>query len=412
MKVYTRVVIDMKTMKTVESDSYAYDGPVALCWGSGDSPGVSGRGGDTSDGHGIGSDSGGGGNDSGNDSGGWGTTDRRNNDGYGDQGSFGTIGTGTGGLTDGDRGDLGLSPTTFAGKVTSAIKKGLKALADLAIAANPVGALAQSLSFLTTNQSVVSNVQDLMDKYNLSVADALSTALDSVPDLSDEAKKSIRAEIDNSKDAQGDLTQGTLGQAFIDSGYYAADTTDAATGTDSPGTTYAAKNAKDVAVQQWQRYLDTFAPLENKMVAEASAPVEEQPGFARMMATIDRGYADNAANVRRTLAGRYPSGAGMEPQAQYTNEMNRTRAKTGAVADMDTARFDKMVSAANIGRGLPGEALAGFDSAEQIKQYNQSRDDAQSQSTWDAIGAGVGNLAQMYTMSKLTGGDGGTFSLW
>lgn len=35
MKIYTRVVIDMKTGNVVEEDSYEYSGPVALCGGSG-----------------------------------------------------------------------------------------------------------------------------------------------------------------------------------------------------------------------------------------------------------------------------------------------------------------------------------------------------------------------------------------
>jgi len=45
---------------------------------------------------------------------------------------------------------------------------------------------------------------------------------------------------------------------------------------------------------------------------EASRTFTGSPGLTRMMAGIDRGFSDIAANTRRTLGGRFPQGAGLE----------------------------------------------------------------------------------------------------
>jgi len=161
-----------------------------------------------------------------------------------------------------------------------------------------------------------------------------------------------------------------------------------------------------LANEQWQRYLDTFAPLEDQIVKEAGAPVEieKEPGFARMMAAINRGYSDVAANTRRTMAGRYPSGSGLETLPQQDIEMERTRTKAGAISDFATdaekRRFSQMLQAANIGRSLPATSVAaggsaGFQSANLAKMYGNA-----SAQTWGALGNTAGNLMQMYLMSK------------
>jgi hypothetical protein len=157
---------------------------------------------------------------------------------------------------------------------------------------------------------------------------------------------------------------------------------------------------KDLANQQWQRYMTTFAPLEEKMVKEAQVPVEQQPGFARMMGTIDRGYSDVASNTRRTLAGRYPSGSGLEVLNQDNIEMNRTRTKAGAFGAANEARFSRMLQAAGLGRGIPTNVMntAGNVGAQQGNIAGMQANAAQN--AWGSMGNTAGNLMQMYLMSK------------
>jgi len=157
---------------------------------------------------------------------------------------------------------------------------------------------------------------------------------------------------------------------------------------------------KDLANRQWQRYMTTFAPLEDMLVADASKPVEEQPGFSRMMGTIDRGYSDLGANVRRTMGGRYPSGSGLETLNMQDIELERTRTKTGAVGAAREARFDRMLKAAGLGRGIPTTVMntAGNVGAQQNYMANMQGNAAQN--AWGSVGNSAGNLMQMYLMSK------------
>ena len=157
---------------------------------------------------------------------------------------------------------------------------------------------------------------------------------------------------------------------------------------------------RDLASMQWERYATTFAPLEDQIVMESQLPVEQQPGFARMMGTIDRGYADTAANTRRTMGGRYPSGAGIETETAKNIELGRTQTKAGAVADFSANRFNQMLQAANLGRNLPAtsvgagaNAMAGYGNLANM-YANAAR------GTWDAAGGATGNLMQMYMLAN------------
>jgi hypothetical protein len=94
MKIYTRIVMDMNQddMPVIESESYEYDGPLALCWGMG--PGNS----DDGDDGGDGNDGGNGSGDSGSGAGsGNGLGGNHGYGGYGDPDSPGSPGSGTSG---------------------------------------------------------------------------------------------------------------------------------------------------------------------------------------------------------------------------------------------------------------------------------------------------------------------------
>jgi|GEM_PF-5394604 len=150
----------------------------------------------------------------------------------------------------------------------------------------------------------------------------------------------------------------------------------------------------------WDRWRDRYDPIEEKLTAEVSAPVEEQPGFGRMMGQIDRTYGDLSGNLRRTLAGRYPSGSGLETEPSRTLALQRGLSKAGAVSDAETARFGKMLSLANLGRGLLGQSFSGSASAGQTfgnmaNMYNQA-----AGQSWNAVGNALGTAAQLYDTYK------------
>ncbi len=103
----------------------------------------------------------------------------------------------------------------------------------------------------------------------------------------------------------------------------------------------------------WDFYVKNYQPMEKNMVGEAQAPAEEQPGFARSMGEVSKGYTDASSNLRRMMAGRYPSGSGLETASQNTLAMNYPRAKSDVWNQYNNQRFSKMLQMANLGKGMP-----------------------------------------------------------
>jgi|GEM_PF-4153358 len=193
----------------------------------------------------------------------------------------------------------------------------------------------------------------------------------------------------------------------------------------------AANRSADLAEEQWDRYLETFAPLEDQLVKEASAPAVPVEavmpvGFERMMATTDRDFANASATTARAMGGRYQYGGGMEQAAQGAIERGRIGAKTNiriAKTNAENAaleearvkteqakqqRFANMMNAASIGKGLPANAQAGFAGnaqtygnmagmhANAAANYNNT-----SAQSWNSFGNTAGNLTQLYMMNKM-----------
>ncbi len=159
-----------------------------------------------------------------------------------------------------------------------------------------------------------------------------------------------------------------------------------------------------LAKAQWARYLEAFAPLENQMIQEAQTPARETPGFLSMMGGINRNYADQGANIRRMMGGRYQYGGGLETSAQASNELNRTKAVAGAEADWNNQRWSRMMGIAGYGRGLPSQAMAGYGSAAGTYGNLANMYGNASQQAFGGVGQGLGNLAQLSLLSGNSGG--------
>jgi len=177
-----------------------------------------------------------------------------------------------------------------------------------------------------------------------------------------------------------------------------------------------ADTQSQIASDQWQRYLDTFAPLEDVMTSQFVSPVKNKSGqitgykmkpiegtgeYKSTMGVLNRGFSDVAANTRRTLAGRYQFGSGMEDTAQRTIELERSRAKTGAVADLENDRFTKMLNLTSVGRDLPATATAGLSSAGNAYGNLASMYGNAASQGWSSLGNTAGNLMQMYMWNKM-----------
>lgn len=155
-----------------------------------------------------------------------------------------------------------------------------------------------------------------------------------------------------------------------------------------------------MAQELWQRYLNVFAPYEEKVLNEAAMPARESPGFLGMVGDINRQYGNQSANVRRALGGRYQYGSGMEGAAQKSVELNRTKALTGAESDWNANRFQRMLQASYLGNKLPISAMSGYGSAGSM-YGNLANLTARQESEQDAnLSETLSNLGSLFNMGN------------
>lgn len=193
---------------------------------------------------------------------------------------------------------------------------------------------------------------------------------------------------------------------------------DAASSTADAQTMIAAKQA-DLAQAQWDRYLETFAPFENQLIAEAQQPSSDSSSLMAQIGAINRQYGDAGGNIRAMMGGKNPYGAGVNYGFQRSNELNRFRDVSKAYSDwgqqqqaLKQQRLQNMMQVANLGRGLSTGATSSYQGASSAygnaagtygnlaSLYNNA-----AQTAGQGVGNSIGNLYQLYALSN-QGGSG------
>jgi len=186
---------------------------------------------------------------------------------------------------------------------------------------------------------------------------------------------------------------------------------DAASSTADAQTMIAAKQA-ELAQAQWDRYLETFAPFENQLIAEVQQPSSDSSSLMAQIGAINRQYGDAGGNIRAMMGGKNPYGAGVNYGFQWSNELNRFRDVSKAYSDWGQRRLQNMMQVANLGRGLSTGATSGYQGASSAygnaagtygnlaSLYNNA-----AQTAGQGVGNSIGNLYQLYALSN-QGGSG------
>ncbi len=156
------------------------------------------------------------------------------------------------------------------------------------------------------------------------------------------------------------------------------------------------KEATDISREQADLFTEEFAPLIRQLTEEAKLPVEEQPSFLRATGRLERGFSDLSANVRRSLAGRFPSGAGIERAAQETIEVGRIGARADLFSEFDEARRRNLANLASTGLGLGTTARIGLESGARAAEGR-----AEDIST--SAGGTISNLLQLLIPNAAAG---------
>jgi len=176
-----------------------------------------------------------------------------------------------------------------------------------------------------------------------------------------------------------------------------------------------ARGAATLQLQQartlWDKYLAEYAPIETGLTKEAQLPTEKQPGFLKSMGDLERSYANMGGNLRRTMAGRYPSGAGIESESMKNLYLNKAKGRSDIWNQFDVQRFQNLFSLANLGRGLSTGTTAAAGGAGSISTALTSLfaqlANQNYQKSAQSGGQAVGSLAGMFSGGGGGGGGGG-----
>lgn len=157
------------------------------------------------------------------------------------------------------------------------------------------------------------------------------------------------------------------------------------------------KAAAQISKEQWERYKQTYIPLEDQYVSEAQG--------AGSIANQNKSAQQSAADVASTFAGarqrlnQTPGGLSGQARMQKEADLNLAEAATSA-ATQNVARQNVVnqgraarTDALSLGKGMPAQATNGLLSAangmQAAGQYANSRGDAMAA----GFGKAVGGLA-------------------
>lgn len=161
----------------------------------------------------------------------------------------------------------------------------------------------------------------------------------------------------------------------------------------------------EIAREQWDRYKNVYAPLEQEYVNDARQAGSPE-AYARATGDAAASVANEFGKARQQLA-RTP---GMDPssgafQAGMTN-LGLSEAANSAVqqnaARMRTkdAAVSRMTNALSLGKGLPAQATSGLNAAAGTNISLGAAAQKQANTQADAIGSVLGSVFTKDNMSK------------
>ena len=119
----------------------------------------------------------------------------------------------------------------------------------------------------------------------------------------------------------------------------------------------------EIAKEQWQRFKEIFAPLEDEIVRQSMDPGEYERLKGQATTDVRAAYG-RAEGARRRELGRY----GLRPDSgrfaglERETAVNQVRDEVSARNLADDRMWAKKIAAASLGRGLPAQAMGGFQS--------------------------------------------------
>lgn len=166
----------------------------------------------------------------------------------------------------------------------------------------------------------------------------------------------------------GGITAAVVGGVSAISGMSAASKAGKAQDKATAAASASADRTAQLAEDQWNRYLDVYGPLEDQQVSEAQN-LGSEANKTKMAQEAAGAVTSSYAGLRAKLN----STPGLDPSSQkYLDTLSKVglseaatsaAAQTGARRDAEAAGRTAVANATALGKGLPGQALAGMSSA-------------------------------------------------
>ena len=123
-----------------------------------------------------------------------------------------------------------------------------------------------------------------------------------------------------------------------------------------------ARTQQRIAEEEFARFTRVFAPLEKRIAEYTEIPIAGLRETQRGLGLLSRDFGTERAQLERDLAQRFQFGGSLPKEFEKNLRLQESQAKAGFVADVAQNRFANMIAAANLGRGLPGQAQSGLGS--------------------------------------------------
>ena len=156
------------------------------------------------------------------------------------------------------------------------------------------------------------------------------------------------------------------------------------------------KNAAEREKWVWE---NLYQPLEKKAINQVLLPIQDQPGFQRMLASADRTAQNAGALTVRNAAQATPWGGGLADMERSLVPRSRGLARAGAVKTAEQDAWTNLLSLTTAGRQLTPVGKMAPSMVDQAALSQKKADSAYS-----AAGSSIGNLLSMWLMNSDKGG--------
>lgn len=184
---------------------------------------------------------------------------------------------------------------------------------------------------------------------------------------------------------------------------------------------YLANTQGDIANEQWQRYKDIYAPMEDKYVQEAQqydSPDNYAKAAGEAAADTSQAFGKARDRLNRT-PGLDPSSGSYQKNiigldlAQAATDATSQNAARQTVKD---TAWNRKTNAISLGKGLPAQASQGLSAAANtqagLTNYYQGKADNQAAQWGGIVGNALGGLTTgLFKSGGSGGGSGGNSNL-